>query len=701
MVISTYLVSGNQDDCAQDYDLTILRPPDVESIASLLGGAVDEKHQAIISGLSDVNIDWSVSDADAQLTSAWYRLLQAALEVVVPYPRISSTASTSAAAFASHLQEPQAGVIYQKIQVERFLIMQVLVELSWLGDDPVALDDVLVITNALDQLLVDPQWAPTLLLRQNPASRMHHIIYRSVFYFLGKLASSSLDSPRVQQVLRPFLTTVIRSSTESLGIVLRLAGSSGQEASQEDVGVLCSILSLVMEPDFRNSSSAWLPLLEDNGILRQSLTLIGETRLEDAPLYARHLLALHGSLARHQTSAERLVELGILNIYLESPLFIRASRVGLAPSMDDDLANSLYQLWTDALEVITTLLATLSDVTNIRSADVRVLLEAISSQARVSLHWDIDHELALFRIPELHCAVDLFYHYACKGDWLEAEREAVFEYFAPMALHLLMKISYTLSHPSTLERLVRDIEEYPLVTMQTEGAAAAPIRNVDLHVMAQTAAITSTLIAIGQTVVLTLLRWSGSVSLLQRNRDARSMAPALALPTVRPRVSLSLENRYVEPDTAGLRRSQLDDNNNRNAVHDLLEFANTVNDQVKPSCPNHILTERRKRARIPQWREILPDLQLPDLPDIEWDRLLPQTTEMTAVLATAQTLLSKEQAMEAAAAEQTEVQEKGTPDKGSIETKDAQRRRSAEGTSKQNLRVSCKIVSEYRPWTLC
>jgi hypothetical protein len=83
------------------------------------------------------------------------------------------------------------------------------------------------------------------------------------------------------------------------------------------------------------------------------------------------------------------------------------------------------------------------------------------------------------------------------------------------------------------------------------------------------------------------------------------------------------------------------------------------------------------------------------MPEVGWADLTSQTTEMSAVLATAQTLLAKDEAMAAAA--QTAEQEDATDEKGKRETGDAQRQRSAEGTtSKQNLRVRSAHLARKR-----
>lgn len=139
---------------------------------------------------------------------------------------------------------------------------------------------------------------------------------------------------------------------------------------------------------------------------------------------------------------------------------------------------------------------------------------------------------------------------------------------------------------------------------------------------------------------------------------------------------------------------QSPDSKTHTPVHDILEFATTILEQTPPAISQATLTERRKRANIPQWRELLPDLQLPDVPDCEWSELVSETTEMCAVLASAQVVLSEDIAREAADAEEVDAKEEESPEKKPTEMDwqgnhlDMKRPRSAEGTSKQNLRVS-------------
>ncbi len=509
--------------------------PDVQILGTIFDPTV-AVNAVILADLVAVNEDWSLSDADAKLMQAWRRLLQAALEVAIPYPRVCAAASVAAAEFVSTLETPQSGAIIRTIQAERFSVFQVLAELSWLGEEKMDEDGLITVLKSLTHILDDSPWSPASLYREYSADRLHHTIYRTVLYVLGKLADSPsfIASTQAQSVLRPFLDVVLRNASETLGTVLELALGSRQNLLEEDMGVLCAIVAQLLEPVFPWGPGDWLSRLEDVGILRQSLLVLVQLRTDDAsgrPLYARHILTLHASLVRHVGSAERLTGLGLLGSYLECPLFLLAGRQTLGPSLDDEVANSFYHLWVHALEVINMMLATLSSVSPIRSTDVRTLLEAMLPQADVSLQWNIGMELALFRITELHCIVDLFYRYACCDDWTEIVRQSAFAKYAPLVLPVFNNISYTLTHTGTLDRLVKDIEEYSQTGLEEQNTSAQRTPGSGPNVDAQSIAIRMSLTAIGQTVLLTLLRWSGSVQVPQGD-GAHGISTMLQLPTV-------------------------------------------------------------------------------------------------------------------------------------------------------------------------
>jgi hypothetical protein len=509
----------------------------VQNLTTIFNPSVPE-NALILADLVVVNEDWSLSDADAKLTQAWRRLLQATLEVAVPYPRVCAAASAAAADFVSTLETPQSGSIIRNIQVERFSVMQVLAELSWLGEDKMGEDAMRTVLKSLTHLLHDSPWSPANFFRQHPSDRLHHTIYRTILYVLGKLADSPTftASASARLVIRPFLDAVLTNASETLGSVLELALGDRQDFLEEDMGVLCAIFAQLLEPVFPWGPGDWLSRMEDVGILRRSLLVQTQLRTDGTsgrPLYAKHILTLHASLVKHAASAERLSNLGLLAFYMECPLFSLAGRQTLAPSLDDEVANSFYNLWVHALEVINMMLSTLSSTSPIRSSDVRTLLDAMLPQAEVSLQWNIGMELALFRITELQCIVDLFYRYACCHDWTEVERQAAFANYAPRAIPLFNSISYTLTHTGTLDRLVNDIEGYPQTVLDELNTAvvAKPKAGSGSNANAQSIAVRMSLTAIGQTVMLTLIRWSGSVRILQGD-GAHAVSTALQLPTV-------------------------------------------------------------------------------------------------------------------------------------------------------------------------
>ncbi|KAG8827079.1 hypothetical protein FRC17_007995, partial [Serendipita sp. 399] len=435
----------------------------------------------IINDAYSLNCNWSLVDAQIQLTKAWKLFLQEGGANVQERDTKESLLRLAASISQQVAGETRGTEVMVDVHAERLAVLLALLESTWslplVGNEPAVKAFASLIRNV--HAMVTSEVFPLMssLRRSVMGERVtfHSTILRIAYICARKArqicSSSSFPTAEQSATISSAMLAITTAVASALLEVIEHAKVNESQLLDRDMELLVTVFEQCTRPEVHTSPRVWLERVQELNLARASLELLakcdlsgkfvdGETlRAYRYPLYSRHLLAFQMSLSGMPASAETLAISGAVSAY--SNLTIAAElTVGTLEPFHPELPgdrNPGQSAWCTILNIMAALVGSVgTSSTYFIETEVTSFVQFYGAQLSRALDWNIGQPLNTATLDELDAAMDLFYAMALAVNprsSADAQATTILRTFSEKALILLQHLNYALSHPNHLASL--------------------------------------------------------------------------------------------------------------------------------------------------------------------------------------------------------------------------------------------------------
>ena len=453
--------------------------------------AEDIRHQVYT-----VNLNLSLADAGVALTRSWKRLLQVACPLLRADGLIRDSALGAAESVSGDIAaESRVGSAMVAIHAERLGLLLGLMEvISFRPPSHSSAAKEIGLFVALiahvQDLITSEIFPPAVALRSDRITRFHRVIVQIIYFCAHKARIYGLEpkayNAEQRLTIGSALTEALRFVIEGLRDTFDLARTTADVELDKDMELLVPTFEQCTRPDLPLAPSIWLARCQEIDIIRASLELLVRTdvtgltdltllRTRRSPLYARHILFFHLTLARLPSSAERLANGGVVAAYANVNNRTALSAGVVEPSTPElpGERSPSHKAWCTMLSVITSVTGAM---VNSHFIDEEVLgfIHLYGAQITHSLTWQAGEPLTLPFLEELSHVVALFNTIASCSSTRNDLTAPTLRTYAQRASELLQDFNYALTHPNHLASLLE------AVTMEERTQIEKDARNLSV-----------------------------------------------------------------------------------------------------------------------------------------------------------------------------------------------------------------------------
>ena len=436
--------------------------------------AEDIRHQVYT-----VNLNLSLADAGVALTRSWKRLLQITSPLLRADDLIRESALGAAESISGDIAaESKVGPVMVAIHAERLALLLGLMEVSWFRppNRSSAAKEIglfVALTAHIQDLITSETFPPAAALRSDRTTRFHRVIVQIIYFFAHKtrIYGQTPKAYNAEQrlTISSALTEGLRFVIEGLRDTFDLARAKADVELDRDMELLVPTFEQCTRPDLPLAPSIWLARCQEIDIIRASLELLVRTdvtglddltllRNRRSPLYARHILFFHLTLARLPSSAERLANGGVVAAYANVNIRAALTAGVLEPTTPEypGERSPSHKAWCTMLAVITSVTAAMAN-SHFIDDEALGFIHLYGAQITHSLTWRAGEPLTLPFLEELGHVVALFYTIAScsspRSDWTAPTLRT----YAQRASEVLQDLNYALTHPNHLASLLEAV----------------------------------------------------------------------------------------------------------------------------------------------------------------------------------------------------------------------------------------------------
>ncbi|KAF8467434.1 nucleoporin subcomplex protein binding to Pom34-domain-containing protein [Gautieria morchelliformis] len=448
--------------------------------------AEDIRHQVYT-----VNLNLSLADAGVALTRSWKRLLQIASPLLRADEVVRQSALGAAESVSGDIAaESRVGSAMAVIHAERLALLLGIMEVSWfLPPSPSSaakeIGLFVALTAHVQDLITSEFFPPAAALRSDRATRFHRVIIQ-IIYFCSRKARIYGRQPKAYNaeqrlMISSAVTEALRFIIEGLRDTFDLAMTTTDIELDKDMELLVPTFEQCTRPDLPLAPSTWLARCHEIDIIRASLELLVRTdvtglndlsllRNRRSPLYARHILFFHLTLARLPSSAERLANGGVVAAYANVNFRAALSAGMVEPSISElpGERSPTHKAWCTMLAVITSVTGAMAN-SHFIDEEVMGFIHLFGAQITQSLTWRVGEPLTLPFLEELGHVVALFNALASCTSTRNEWTGPTLRTYAQRASELLQDLNYALTHPNHLASLLEAVTAEERVQIEKDA----------------------------------------------------------------------------------------------------------------------------------------------------------------------------------------------------------------------------------------
>ncbi|KAJ9091381.1 hypothetical protein QFC21_007236 [Naganishia friedmannii] len=394
-----------------------------------------------------VNLYWSEMKADTSFSAAVDLLTSNAITFAAQSRITASAAKAVQGIILESSREDRAGDFMLAVQMERYHIIESLLQTVWRGEWACEASWLIDCVEALSMLCDHPIFSPMTLAKTSNAYLQTTILDSSVYLLSVAHSNVAWEDNKVLARLRPALRRIAAFVTEILSDIMLTLTTTATSVSLENAEKVNAIYDMFASDD--RLFGILVHILDEHGIVKRSCEIISQLDLSSAShrdhirIY-RILLELHRVVGQTATGAARLSAADSLWTYSGSSLAEIAStqRIGGADTFE------LQSLWSSMLSNIALMLRNLPYVTQIVTAEILPFLNRVNSRIRSAMEWELHGETSLAGLSELTALLEILQHVvAVAADDVEVKMSILNDY-AILLLRLLRAVTNAINKPN-------------------------------------------------------------------------------------------------------------------------------------------------------------------------------------------------------------------------------------------------------------
>jgi nuclear pore complex protein Nup188 len=433
------------------------------------------------SQLHALNCNWSLTDAQIMLTRSWKRLLQESRTLgddrlrqglICLAPLVSEMIAKE--------DRSGGGTIMKAVHGERLGVLLAQLETAWLlpFTEKTLTKQFIDLLRNVHIIITSEIFRPIESLRSSDEASFHRTMMHLACFCARKARSLVQESRNLSaeqcSVVSSTMLAVLSVVVEGLREIFDRARGVIDLELDKDMELLVAVFEQCSRSELHTSSCGWLARCQEAGLVRASLDLlsqvdIGGTEMNPEllrslrrPLYAKHVLGLHLSLACSPSGAEMLAHEGALVCYSNNSVTSIVSS-GSMRLVHPELAgerNPGHTAWCTILTIVAGLVGSVTSATHFIDSEITGFIQLYGAQLSQALEWHVGMPLSSAFLDELEQTLALFYSIALRVNLrsrADAHAVGLLKTFSIKALDLVQHWSYALSHPNHLASLFEGV----------------------------------------------------------------------------------------------------------------------------------------------------------------------------------------------------------------------------------------------------
>jgi nuclear pore complex protein Nup188 len=431
--------------------------------------------------LHALNCNWSLTDAQIMLTRSWRRLLQESRtlgddklrqDLIALTPLVSETIAKE--------NRSGGGTIMKAVHGERLGVLLAQLETAWLLSftEKNLTKQFIDLLRNVHIIITSEVFRPIESLRSSDEASFHRTALHLACFCARKARSLTQESRNLSaeqcSVISSTMLAILNVVVDGLREIFDRAKGSMDPELDKDMELLVAVFEQCSRSELHTSPYGWLAHCQEAGLVRASLDLlsqvdIGGTELHPEslrslrrPLYAKHILGLHLSLACSPSAAEMLVHEGALVCYSNNSItsIVSSGSMGLVHPELAGERNPGHTAWCTILAIVAGLVGSVTSSTHFIDSEITAFIQLYGAQLSWVLEWNVGMALSSAFLEELERTLGLFYSIALRVNLrsvADAHAVGLLKTFSIKALELVQHWSYALSHPNHLASLFEGV----------------------------------------------------------------------------------------------------------------------------------------------------------------------------------------------------------------------------------------------------
>ncbi len=430
--------------------------------------------------LHALNCNWSLTDAEVMLTRSWKRLFQESRTLGDDRLRqgLISLAPLVSEIIAKE-DRNGGGTIMKAVHGERLGVLLAQLETTWLlpFTEKALTKQFIDLLRNVHIIITSETFRPIESLRSGDEASFHRTVMHLACFCARKARSLVQKNQNLSaeqcSVVSSTMFAVLSVVVEGLREIFDRARGVIDLELDKDMELLVAVFEQCSRSEL-HTSCGWLARCQEAGLVRASLDLlsqvdIGGTEMNPEllrslrrPLYAKHVLGLHLSLACSASAAEMLAHEGALVCYSNNSITSIVSS-GSMRLVHPELAgerNPGHTAWCTILTIVAGLVGSATSATHFIDSEITGFIQLYGAQLSQALEWHVGMPLSSAFLDELEQTLALFYSIALRvslRSGADAHAVSLLKTFSIKALDLVQHWSYALSHPNHLASLFEGV----------------------------------------------------------------------------------------------------------------------------------------------------------------------------------------------------------------------------------------------------
>lgn len=431
-------------------------------------------------------------------------------QATIDFAHEQDVSSTAAAAFAAVIgpisEEARVGTFVVGLQNQRYLLLQTLLEATWVGDWSADTRWLRSTLRPFAAIFNSGSFPLTLPFEEPSTPSYYRPLVNALVLFLRytREADRRDQASEIALDLDDFLRAVIPIITQLLSDVFTTVQSDPTALASEDLDMIVSAINGLMAHPL--AESRCLANLEESGLILRSCEIISRPGLA-TPSVLKSITRLHWTIAQIPSGAEKLSAQGVLRVYAGTSLLQNLS-------VHPDLLTSdvdLQTVWTTMLSIARSLLQTLPYTAEYVATEILPFVDTMHRRIASALAWQLEGDALLVQLAEIHSILEILLHIARDVEVDLSLSKHLLQRYSKLVLAYLLSATNALNQPTVIRMKV--VQTFGFEMEESDGKDSTIVSAID----AAEDCVVQALLVTSRSAVSLLSEWLSITSAFSRN----------------------------------------------------------------------------------------------------------------------------------------------------------------------------------------